>query len=70
MVFRTLPLAVLALAALAGCNSTFTNIQRLPDNTYYLTQVKQGPFFIAGSAWRCVPTSETTMRCARVAVPP
>jgi hypothetical protein len=68
-IFSLASLAAFALVALTGCVSTFTGIERQPDNSYYLTQVKQGPFFVAGSAFKCVPLSEAVMRCQRVAVP-
>ena len=69
MNIRMLMIAAVGLASLTGCTSTFTGVQRQPDNSLYLTQTKAGPLFVAGSTWHCVPQSETSMRCSRVGVP-
>jgi hypothetical protein len=69
MKLGALLLLALPLLTSTGCASTFTSIERQPDNSYYLTQVKQGPFFVAGSAWKCMPRSETSLVCRRVGVP-
>ena len=70
MTLRILTALTLVFAAsTTGCNSMFTSIQKQPDNSYFLTQVKQGPFFVAGSGWKCVPVSELVMKCSRVGVP-
>jgi len=60
---------LLVVTATSGCVSAFTSIQKQEDGSYFLTQTKSGPFFVAGSSWKCVPAGETVMQCHRVAVP-
>jgi hypothetical protein len=55
-------IVVLALAA-TGCQSVFTHINRVDDNTYYVTRVKnnQSTLFI------CSPIGETAaLRCTDI----
>jgi len=65
---RRIGLAVLAVAALtlAGCPSVYTHINKVDDNTYYLTRIKAG----RSALFVCNPIGDTAaFRCAAVGVP-
>ena len=69
---KRLSVFVLAIASLAGCGGTaFTSIQKLPDNSYYLTEnFLYGRGASSGSTWRCLPEQTAdVMACKRVGTP-
>jgi hypothetical protein len=70
MTFRIFALVAITLATLTGCATSFTSIEKQPDNSYYLTMMKRGPGFVAGSTWKCLAApGDGAMKCSRVGVP-
>jgi len=45
----SLMVLALALLALPGCGSVYTNIEKTADNTYLVTRVKNGFFNVSGT---------------------
>jgi hypothetical protein len=58
-----------SLASLAGCASTYSNIEKTGDNTYLITRTKQGFFKTDGSLFQCTAAGETKLNCKEVGTP-
>lgn len=52
-----------------GCSASYTSVRRADDGSYVLTRTSHGFLGVpSAGVLRCVPASETTMKCASVGV--